>query len=183
MAHRRSLSTVPDQASAAVLRRARWGRRVVLLGLHGLLLLGLLGTLDVRHEIVEQRSGLDSLSGEFPVVSRPGLSTSTTVTVSRVGGFSAGPRVAVRRSYFTLFSQYEVEPSPIQATAEDDRLLRTLFHQQMHQKAELPISINSAVELLNMPAGDIVLREVDAGRITLITLRETLHIGRHRGRQ
>jgi hypothetical protein len=125
-----TVAPVLDEAhdhSAALrrLKRARLGRRVVLVGLFLFVLAGLLNLLGVRMATVSQQAGDYELSVRYPIIGRPGLGMSWQIEVTHPGGFDGPVELAVDSRYFAIFDENGLDPSPESETPAGDDVIWT----------------------------------------------------------
>jgi hypothetical protein len=105
-----SVSTIPPEASVAVLRRARAVRRTLITLLAAFVLAGATGLLGVRTDVVA------STEGGYEVT-RPGLAVRWILHIVHPGGFDATISVATSLEYFDLLDVNAVEPAPSSSEA------------------------------------------------------------------
>ena len=113
------------QAALRRLKRARLGRRVVLVGLFLFILAGLFNLLGVRMATVDQEAGEYHLSVRYPIIGRPGLGMSWQIEVTHQGGFDGPVELAVDSRYFAIFDENGLDPSPASETAAGDDVIWT----------------------------------------------------------
>ncbi|MGH2529996.1 MAG: hypothetical protein ACRDH0_11805 [Actinomycetota bacterium] len=89
-----SVSTIPPEASVAVLRRARAVRRTLITLLAAFVLAGATGLLGVRTDVVASTEGGYEVSLDYPSVTRPGLAVRWILHIVHPGGFDATISVA-----------------------------------------------------------------------------------------
>lgn len=112
-----SVSTIPPEASVAVLRRARAVRRTLIALLAAFVLAGATGVLGVRTDVVASTEGGYEVSLHYPSVTRPGLAVRWVLRVVHPGGFDATISVATSLEYFDLLDVNAVEPAPSSSEA------------------------------------------------------------------
>jgi hypothetical protein len=117
------MPTSPDPTPLDRLRRARAGRRVLLAGVIGVLVLAAANVLGVRTESVTATGGGYRLSVTYGSVSRPGLATPWGIEVHHPGGFDGPITIATTRRYLMLFDHNVFYPDPAGVTATRDRLI------------------------------------------------------------
>jgi hypothetical protein len=105
------------------LKRARLVRRVVLAALLLFVLAGLLNLLGVRMATVSQEAGNHELSVRYPIIGRPGLGMSWQIEVTRRGGFEGPVELAVDSTYFAIFDENGLDPSPASETPAGDMVI------------------------------------------------------------
>jgi hypothetical protein len=117
------LSTSPEVAPLDRLRRARAGRRMLLAGIIGVLVLAASNVLGMRTASVTATGGGYRLSVTYGSVSRPGLATPWGIEVHHAGGFDGPLTIATTRRYLMLFDHNVFYPDPSSVTATRDRLI------------------------------------------------------------
>ena len=117
------MPTSPDPIPLDRLRRARAGRRVLVAGLIGVLVLAVANLLGMRTESVTATGGGYRLSVTYGSVSRPGLATPWGIEVHHPGGFDGPITIATSRRYLMLFDHNVFYPDPASVTATRDRLI------------------------------------------------------------
>lgn len=119
------LSTEPEAADLARLRRSRRLRLVFFLGVSVFLLLGAFGAYGVRHGEVTASGGGFELSVRYPTITRPGLASVWSVEVQRTDGAPLeGPVVlATNADYFDLFDENGLDPDPAAAMSDGENLV------------------------------------------------------------
>ena len=117
---RRSRSTDPDPTTLRVLRRARLGRRLLLLVLASFVLLGASSLLGAHTSTREASGGGYDLKLVYPAVTRPGLAIRWILFVHRAGGFRGPIQVGTSSTYFNLFDFNNLDPMPSKSTTSDD---------------------------------------------------------------
>lgn len=110
-------STLQD-VSGPSSRLAVWGRRVFLLMMLAIVVLGLSGLLGVRDDTVSSADGGYSISLTYPRVARAGLDVPFQVTVTRPGGFDGQVTLAVTGDYFDIFESQGISPQPSDETQD-----------------------------------------------------------------
>jgi hypothetical protein len=120
-----SLSTRPADAPLDELVRARRYRRIGLAVLGLIVVAGLLNLLGVRHAVAVADGGGYRLEVRYGRVTRPGLSTSWEVAVTRPGGFEGPITLATNVDYFDRFDFNQFYPEPSTTSSRDDVVLLT----------------------------------------------------------
>ncbi|MGH2682254.1 MAG: hypothetical protein ACRDIX_03355 [Actinomycetota bacterium] len=118
-----SMPTSPEPSPLDRLRRARAGRRLLLSGLIGVLVLALANVLGMRTDSVTAAGGGYRLSVTYGSVSRPGLATPWGIEVHHPGGFQRPLTIATTRNYLMLFDHNVFYPDPSSVTATRDQLI------------------------------------------------------------
>jgi hypothetical protein len=105
--------------------RGVWLRRLFLVLLAAVVVIGLLGMLGVRSRTVVTTSadGRVELRVHYAHVARAGLGVPFTITVRRAGGFTGDVRLAVSSSYLDLFDRNAIDPEPASSTATGEDLI------------------------------------------------------------
>ena len=118
LAPRGDTDTTPQWSGIGPVRRARSGRRALLVVFALVLAAGATGLLGVRKAQVRASGGGYDLLVEYPRVTRPGHAVPLLVEVRRAGGFGEEPvTVSMRAGYFRLFDENGVMPAPSKETA------------------------------------------------------------------
>jgi len=117
---RRSRSTDPDPRTIRQLGRSRLGRRILLLILAVVVLLGASSLLGAHTSTREASGGGYDLKLVYPAVTRPGLAIRWVLFVHRAGGFKAPVHVATTSTYFNLFDFNNLDPMPATSTTSED---------------------------------------------------------------
>ncbi|WP_344602503.1 hypothetical protein [Sporichthya brevicatena] len=119
-------STLADVHPPELRRRARAGRRAVLVVLALVVLAGATTLLGVRTGTASTTDGTWSLQGRYPQIARSGLDVVWQVRVTHPGGFREPIRIAVNGSFFDIFETQGFHPEPSKTT-RDDRWLYLEF--------------------------------------------------------
>jgi hypothetical protein len=90
----------------------RWGRRVGVLVLTVIVVLGALGLFGVRSRTVSATLGGYTLHVTYPQTARAGLDVPWRVEVRHPGGFGPALTVAVSADYFRMFETQGFYPTP-----------------------------------------------------------------------
>ena len=122
---RPSTPTEPAPADVARQIRARTGRRIFIALLVLFLLGGALDLYGVRTRTRSAAGGGYELAVTYGSVSRPGLATPFSFEVRRPGGFPQGVTVAALSSYFDVFDENGLDPSPVEETSDGERTFWT----------------------------------------------------------
>ena len=120
-----STSTDPKELPMARIRRARTGRRLFFVFICLLLLSAFTGLLGVRTAESTGSGGGYQVAVQHASVIRPGLGTHLTIELQRDGGFPAVVTVAVSSSYLDIFDENGLDPDPVSATTDADRVIWT----------------------------------------------------------
>jgi hypothetical protein len=118
-----SIPTAPRQTPRSRLRRARAMRRLSAVGLCLLLAAALLGRLGVRTGEVSGRGNGYELTLRFPETTRAGLAVRWEAEIRHAGGFSRVVTLAVDSSYLDLFDENGLDPDPVGATSDGERVI------------------------------------------------------------
>jgi hypothetical protein len=119
-------STVPDEPSFRRVRRAQWGRRVLLAILAVILIAGLIGLLGIRTRTTEANANGYELQVNYASIARPGVEVPFDVQVQRDGGFPTGVTLAVPSSYLSALDAHSPQPEPKSTTSDGDLVLMQL---------------------------------------------------------
>ena len=84
-----SRSTVPEEPTFRRVRRAQWGRRVLLAILVAILVAGLVGLLGIRSRTAEANADGYDLQVHYASIARPGVEVPLDIQVQRGDGFQA----------------------------------------------------------------------------------------------
>lgn len=90
------------------------------------LLAGLGGLLGQKTGTVSDTGSGATLEVEYPVITRPGLDSPWSVTVTRSGGFAGPVRLRTTSAYFDLFDENGFDPEPT-ASLQDDTWIEWEF--------------------------------------------------------
>ena len=120
-----STSTLPEELPLSRLRRARAARRLFFVLLCLLLLAAFAGVLGVRTGEATASGGGYQVSVTHPSVIRPGLATHVTIELRRERGFPGVVTLAVASSYLDIFDENGLDPDPVQAATDDERVIWT----------------------------------------------------------
>ncbi|MGQ0631330.1 MAG: hypothetical protein ACT4P1_09825 [Sporichthyaceae bacterium] len=116
-------STLADVAPPAPRRRARAGRRLVLVLLALVIALGATTMLGVQTGTVRASANGYDLRVDYPRIARSGLDITWRVTIRHPGGFGTKPlTVAVSARYFDIFEHQAFYPSPSAETGDGTML-------------------------------------------------------------
>lgn len=111
-------STLADVQPSGLRRRARAGRRAVLVLLAILVLLGATTLLGVRTGSASTSDGEWSLKVRYPQMARGGLDVIWQVRVEHRGGFPEPITLAVNASYLDIFESQAFHPEPSKTTRD-----------------------------------------------------------------
>ncbi|HUS61224.1 MAG TPA: hypothetical protein VMY34_03440 [Acidimicrobiales bacterium] len=119
------ISTEPDAADLAHLRRSRGLRLIFFLAITVFLLLGAFGAYGVRHGEVSASGGGFDLSVRYPTMTRPGLASVWSVEVRRTDGGPLDDPVVLSTTadYFDLFDENGLDPDPAAAMSDGENLV------------------------------------------------------------
>ena len=120
-----STSTLPEELPLSRMRRARAGRRMFFLLLCLLLAAAVAGLLGVRTGEATGSGGGYDVSVTHPSVIRPGLAGNVSIELRRQGGFPGVVTVAVSSSYLDNFDENGLDPEPVMATTDGQRVIWT----------------------------------------------------------
>jgi hypothetical protein len=73
-------------------------------------------------EVTASGGGFD-LEVRYARVSRPGLATPWAATIRHEGGFDGPVTLATTSSFFDLYDENGLDPDPVEATADADRII------------------------------------------------------------
>ena len=116
-------STAPEEVPLPRLRRARRLRRTFLSLVFLVVLAAAFGLLGVRTETVKVTAEGYELEVRYGKVSRPGLATPWSVTVTHEGGFNGPVKLATTAAYFDIFDENGLDPEPSTSTTSGDLLV------------------------------------------------------------
>ena len=159
------MRTAPSETGLHRLLRARWGRRAFFIGTSLFLLLGALGVFGVRMAEVSGTGGGYEVTVTYAEVSRPGLATPWEVEVRRPGGFGAETlRLATTSTYFDIFDENGLDPTPMEATSDAERTIWTFTTPPAGDilTASFDARIEPAVQLTTAQATTAVLDGAEA---------------------
>lgn len=122
-ATREVMPTAPEPPSPARVHRAQWGRRVTILVLVAIVVLGLIGLFGVRTRTTEASKDGWTVQVHYASIARPGLSVPWNLEVDHDGGFSGPIRIAVANSYFDTVDVTRLNPAPVSSTSDGDRVI------------------------------------------------------------
>jgi hypothetical protein len=124
--HIRSRPTVPEGTSDRPSRVAIWGRRFLVTALLVVVLAGAVGLLGVRtgHTAARGDGGLE-IALDYSRVTRPGLASPWTLTVTRPGGFDGPIEVRTTAAYLRAFDDNAIEPEPDGQTSDGETVVWT----------------------------------------------------------
>lgn len=105
-------STFFDVRDRRQLRVAWVGRRLLLLGLVAIVVLGLAGVFGVRTRSVASHGAGYTLTLEYGQLSRAGLDTPWRLWVDHPGGFDAPVVLETSAGYFEIFEHQAFYPAP-----------------------------------------------------------------------
>ena len=120
-----STSTIAEEVPLSRLRSARAVRWLFFLLICALLVSALAGVLGTRTGEATARGGGYELSVRHPEVIRPGLAGNVSIELRRPGGFSGFVMLAVTSSYLDIFDENGLDPDPVAAATDGDRLIWT----------------------------------------------------------
>ncbi|HVF20929.1 MAG TPA: hypothetical protein VNA14_11915 [Mycobacteriales bacterium] len=116
--------TTPEWGGVAEARRGRAARRVLLAVFAAFLALGATGMLGVREGTATASGGGYDLSVTYPRITRAGHAVPFAIEVRKPGGFGDEPiTLSLSSSYFALFDENGVQPSPSKETATGEDLI------------------------------------------------------------
>jgi hypothetical protein len=113
-------STVPDAPSLDRVRRAQWGRRVLLAILVAILVAGAVGLLGIRSRTAEANAAGYDLQVHYASIARPGVEVPLDIQVQRDGGFAGDVTLAVPSSYLSALDAQSPQPEPKSTTSDGD---------------------------------------------------------------
>jgi hypothetical protein len=113
-------STIPEEPSFRRVKRAQWGRRVLLGLLAAILIAGLIGLLGIRTRTAEATSNGYDLQVHFASIGRPGVEVPLDIQVQKDGGFSGPIKLAVPSSYLASMDAQSPQPEPSSTTSDGD---------------------------------------------------------------
>lgn len=104
-------------------RRARTFRRICIVAITAVVLLGLSGTLGVRTgSVTDSADGWD-LTVRYGRVTRPALATVWEIEVSKEGGFPGPVELATTADYLDLFDENGLSPEPSSEVVDGDMIV------------------------------------------------------------
>jgi hypothetical protein len=116
---RKAGSTLPEEQTLDQLRRALWGRRV-LVGLLTLIVAAALsGVLGVHARSTTASGGGYQVTVRHAVTARPGMTVPFEIEVRRDAGFSGPVQLAVSAHYLQALQVGTLLPQPASSTADD----------------------------------------------------------------
>ena len=115
-------STLADVQPAQLRRRARAGRRALLILVGLLVLAGGTTLLGVRTGTASTSDGAWSMKVRYPQMARAGLDVVWQVRVEHPGGFREPIQLAVNASYFDIFETQGFHPEPSKSTRDGSLL-------------------------------------------------------------
>jgi hypothetical protein len=118
-----SFSTVPDVPPFRRVRRAQWGRRLLLALLVAILVAGLIGVLGIRTRTAESSGNEYDLQVHYASIARPGVAVPFDIQVHRDGGFDAPVTLAVPSSYLSALDAQTPNLEPTSTTSDGDLVL------------------------------------------------------------
>jgi hypothetical protein len=116
-------STVPEAPSYRRVRRAQWGRRLLLALLAAILIAGLIGFLGIRTRTAEASGNGYDLQVHFASIGRPGVEVPFDIQVQKDGGFSGPIKLAVPSSYLGSMDAQSPQPEPSSTTSDGDLVI------------------------------------------------------------
>jgi hypothetical protein len=116
-------ATWPSDPGIVGARHGRRMRRAFTVVLLVFLLLGAINVYGVRTADVTATGDGFELEIHYTKVSRPGLATPWAATVRREGGFEGPVSLATTSSFFDLYDENGLDPDPLEATADADRII------------------------------------------------------------
>jgi len=116
-------STLPDAPSFGRVRRAQWGRRLLLVFLAAIVVVGLIGLLGTRSRTTESSGNGYDLKVHYASIARPGVAVPFDIQVEHDGGFAGPVSVAVSSSYLASVDAQAPEPQPESATSDGDLII------------------------------------------------------------
>jgi hypothetical protein len=163
-------STAPEEIPLQRLRRARLMRRAFLTAVFLFLVAGALGALGVRTSSTTATAEGYELEVRYGAVSRPGLATPWSVTVTHEGGFDGPVKLATTAKYFDLFDENGLDPEPSTSTTSGD-LLVWEFEPPEGNVLEVSFDarIEPAVQLKSMKAKTFLI--IDEERVAQVAYR------------
>lgn len=114
-----SSTTAPEEQPLGRLRRAMWGRRLLILLLVLVVVAGLIGLLGVRTRTAEASGGGYTLQVHYASIARPGVSVPFSIEVTSDDGFDGPIELAVSASYLDTLDVHTMSPEPSSSTADD----------------------------------------------------------------
>lgn len=115
--------TAPEETNLLQSRRARTARRLFMVVLSAVVVLGLAGQLGVRSRTTTVRGGGYELTVTYGQVSRPGLATPWSLEIHHPGGFDGPVTVSTKTNYLDLFDENGFDPEPSSSTATSDTVI------------------------------------------------------------
>jgi hypothetical protein len=109
--------TRPDDVGLGRLRRARWGRRLILAILVLFVVLGVVGALGPRDGSKTATQGPWSIEVQYPAIDRAGLVAPFSIEVTRVGGFDGDVTLRVADAFLAALDENGLDPEPVETTA------------------------------------------------------------------
>jgi hypothetical protein len=120
-----STSTAPEELPLSRIRRARSGRRLFFALLTLFLFLAFTGVLGVRTGEATGSGGGYEVTVTHPSVTRPGLAANLSIELRREGGLPGVVTLAMSSSYLDNFDENGLDPDPVQATTDQERVIWT----------------------------------------------------------
>src|SRR3954453_3297026 len=117
---RSGFSTVPEDPPFRKVRRAQWGRRVLVAVLLAILVAGLVGLFGIRTRTAEASAGGYQLEVHFASIARPGVTVPLDLQIHHDGGFSGPITIAVPASYLSAVDAQSPQPEPTSSTSDGD---------------------------------------------------------------
>lgn len=120
------MTTIPAEfPDLRRLGRARALRRVFLVLLVAFIGLGLAGVFGVRTRTVSASSGGYDLEVEYVHVTRPGLDSPWSATITHRGGFTGPVTLAATSDYFDMFDENGLDPDSIKVQQDGRYIIWT----------------------------------------------------------
>jgi hypothetical protein len=119
------IGTAPVDTDMRRLRRARTGRRGLLIVLAAFVLLGAATVFGVRTETVSASGGGYELTVLHPAVTRPGLAVRWIITVRHAGGFDGPVDIGITSRYMDLLDFNNLDALPSGTRTDGDMTIWT----------------------------------------------------------
>jgi hypothetical protein len=119
-----SRSTAPSDVSIRRIKAARATRRLFFLSICAVLVASALELTGVRSDEVSASGGGYELQVAYDDITRGGLAANLTIEIRREGGFRNAVSLAITSKYLDIFDVNGVDPEPLGATSDADRVVQ-----------------------------------------------------------